>query len=180
MADELTEKALKLAPRFWRAQAARAVYYCARNRFDLAETYFNEALHLDRDNTESRTFYSIFLVKNHQSTAALELTGRLADQNFTCPTAQTVFGIHLCRHDKLEEAKTSFSKALTIDRNFWYAHMGLAHVQLRLQDLAEAKRHANRARVLLDDDAQYEFWMSHFKLSDVANEADNSPAPQVT
>jgi tetratricopeptide (TPR) repeat protein len=163
-ADDLTRDGLRLAPRFWRAHAARALLHCCRGDYGSARQYFDEALKLDRDKTESQTLYSVFLMKNRRAAEALRLTEHLAEQQFNDPVAQCVYAIHLYQDGRLDEAENTVQMALRIDRNLWLAHVVAVYVYAAFNRFPDARLHARRLELLLDDPAQYKHWMSGVKL----------------
>jgi Tfp pilus assembly protein PilF len=164
MVDDLTKAALELAPKFWRAHSARALFHGCRSEYDLAQKHFHRAMELDRSNTESQTLYTLFLVKHQHASEALRLTGHLAEEQFDDALSQCIYGFHLFRAERFEDAERVFQIALGLDRNLWLAHAGAAYVYSKLGRLEEARKHAKRLEVLLDDPVHYQHWMSGLAL----------------
>lgn len=137
-------------PNYWRVHSVRGLLHLCDQDIVAAEKEFEIALTLDRHSTISRGWYVDFLFKTGKQEEGLRLFSVYADERVDDPHVRALYGVLLCKANHHQEGERMLSEALTLDRNCWTAHYGLAlHSALTGNQESRAK-HTKRLQELLE------------------------------
>jgi tetratricopeptide (TPR) repeat protein len=148
---------------YWRTHMVRGLLHTCANDFDAARKEFDIALTLDRQSTVSRGWYVQFLFMAGEQEEALSLLELKAAERVDDPKSLAIYGIHLCRASRFEEAERALRHALGLDRNYWPAHWGIVLLCLSTGRPQTAQAHAQLLESLLERE-DYEFLMRQVNL----------------
>ncbi len=149
------ERALDLSPRFWRVHSAKGNFLMRLGDLVAAEAAFKTSLELDRSSTEGYLQYSQFLAKVGRFTESLRLAKAYLDSHVDDVNAYTLYAAALCDAGQLVEAEQVLTTALHMDKSRFSVHLGFLLLYFKQDRPAEAKRHAESLRHLVDE-ATYE------------------------
>ena len=164
--DELVEQAAGFldraearASRLWRLHAAggymlvtgAAVKEWEKDNLEKARIAFDEALKLDRANTEAYPPYFDFLIKVERTAEAIRLATQYVDARPGNVAAHTTCARILLSADKVLEAKEVLQKALEIDKGYYAVHFYLMLIALAQRQPEEMVIHILQVKLLADD-----------------------------
>lgn len=139
-------------PNYWRAHSICGLLHLCNRDFDAAKQEFEIALALDRNSTISRGWYVGFLLESGQQEQALRLFRVYADEHVDDPYIRALYGVLLCKANHHPEGERVLTEALTLDRNCWTAHYGLALHSVLNRNQDKLTRHTKRLQELLEPD----------------------------
>jgi tetratricopeptide (TPR) repeat protein len=149
---------------YWRTHMVRGLLHTCANDFDAARKEFDIALTLDRQSTVSRGWYVQFLFMAGEPEEALSLLELKAAERVDDPKSLAIYGIHLCRASRFEEAERALRHALGLERNYWPAHWGIVLLCLSTGRPQTAQAHAQLLESLLERE-DYEFLFRQINLN---------------
>lgn len=71
----------------------------------------------------------------------MQLTALLAEENASNAQAQAVYELYLANAKRYDEAVSTFTESLELDRNCWPAHYGLAKIYVAMGKQEKAFEH---------------------------------------
>ena len=148
---------------YWRSHMVRGLLHICANDFDAARKEFDIALTLDRRSTISRGSYVYFLFMAGEQEEALKLLQLKAAEDVGDPKTLAIYGIHLCKANRFEEAERALRHALGLDRNYWPAHWGIVLLCISTRRPKTAQAHAQLLETLLERE-DYELLMRNVDL----------------
>jgi tetratricopeptide (TPR) repeat protein len=151
VANDIVEKALRLAPTLWRVHVAKGYVLMLRNDLASAEAEFNVARSLDRISTESSFIFFQFLFKGGQSKGAVAIRKAYLDTHVDDVFAHAWYGVSLSGSGRLDEAEQVLKNALEMDKSCFVVHFGLAFLYSKQGRAAEATHHTECMGHLVDE-----------------------------
>jgi tetratricopeptide (TPR) repeat protein len=147
----LVDKALRLAPQYWRAHAVKA-YLISDSSVQGAEAEFGNALALDKKATETSPQFLKYLIRlsRHEDIVAIlkpHLETHFEDQRMYAFLAYGLLGL-----GRDDEAEQTLRFALRLDTNNVPVLLMLARFCLKRLRAKEATEYLGRLRFLLDPD----------------------------
>lgn len=139
----------------WRIHNVRGLLFMANGELEKAQKEFDGALALDRQATIDWGWYTLFLLQVGKEEEAVRLQGLVADEKASNAGFQALHGILLTNVKRYEEAERAFTQALTLDRNSWPAHYGMAQMYLATGKQRKAEEHLKRLKTLVEPE-EYE------------------------
>ncbi len=149
-------------PNYWRVHSVRGLLHTCNQDLDAAEKEFDIALGLDRHSTISRGCYVDFLFRCGQQEEALRLFSVYADEHMDDAHIRAAYGVYLCKGNHHGHAEQVLSEAMTLDRNCWNAHYGLALHSLLTGNENKRVAHTKRLEELLEPE-EFERVMQELK-----------------
>jgi type IV pilus assembly protein PilF len=137
-----------------------------------AEEYFKKALAYDRDFTQARNNYAVFLVTQNRVEEAYEQFA-LASRDVNYQLRPQVFlslGAVASKLGKTREAKDAWERAIALDRGQAGPYLELATLYFDEGDFPEAKRFLDRHAQLIQPSAR-SLWLA-VRLEDAFGNAD--------
>jgi tetratricopeptide (TPR) repeat protein len=139
----------KAAGPSWRTHYLRAMLQFFMRDRKAAAKEFGKALKLDRQQTISRGGYTDFLFRTGREEQALRLMALEAEEHADNAQVHAMYGTHLARVRRFEDAARVLAKSLLLDPNGWVAHFGLWEMYLALGNQERAQEHADRLMALV-------------------------------
>ncbi len=136
-------RALEIDGRSAAAHNGMALLYQMERDPEPAEDHFRTALRNDRDFTQARNNYGVFLASQERYQEAYEqFRIAAADANYALrPQVFLSLGLIAQRLGKEEEAREAWERAIVLRPDLSAAHLELAEYHLAAQDYPQAKRH---------------------------------------
>jgi tetratricopeptide (TPR) repeat protein len=134
----------------WRVHNVRGVLHTIEGNFIAAKKEFGIALRLDRGATIKRGWYTLFLQATGKAHEAAKLQGLNSEEDVSNAQTQAVYGLYLLKAGQLKDAERTFTQSLTLDRNCWLAHLGIAQTHLMAGNKEKAREHVKRLAALIE------------------------------
>ncbi|MFP5413569.1 MAG: type IV pilus biogenesis/stability protein PilW [Gammaproteobacteria bacterium] len=165
-------RALEIDSRSPGANNAMALLYQRERDNARAEEYFKKTLAYDRDFTQARNNYGVFLATQKRFEEAYEQFD-LASRDVNYQLRPQVFlslGAIASKLGKTSEAKEAWERARALDRQLPGPYLELANLYFERGDMPEAKRYLDRHAQLAQPSAR-SLWLA-VRLEDAFGNAD--------
>jgi len=165
-------RALEIDSRSPGANNGMALLYQLERDSAHAEEYFKKALSYDRDFTQARNNYAVFLATQNRFGEAYEQFS-LASRDVNYQLRPQVFlslGAVASKLGKTSEAKDAWERALALDKELPGPYLDLANMYFERGDFPEAKRYLDRHAQLAQPSAR-SLWLA-VRLEDAFGNAD--------
>ena len=165
-------RALEIDSRSPGANNGMALLYQLERDAPRAEEYFKKALSYDRDFTQARNNYAVFLVSQDRLPEAYEqFTVAARDVNYQMrPQVFLSLGAVADKLGKTAEAKDAWERAIALDRELAGPYLELANFYFDQGKLPEAKRYLDRHAQLTQPSAR-SLWLA-VRVEDAFGNAD--------
>ncbi|TAL10322.1 MAG: type IV pilus biogenesis/stability protein PilW [Porticoccaceae bacterium] len=165
-------RALEIDSRSPAANNGMALLYQLERDSARAEEYFKKALGYDRDFTQARNNYAVFLVTQNRLDEAYEQFLQASrDVNYQRrPQVFLSLGAVAAKLGKTAEAKDAWERAMALDRELPGPYLELASLYFDQGDFPEAKRFLDRHAQLAPASAR-SLWLA-VRLEDAFGNAD--------
>jgi tetratricopeptide (TPR) repeat protein len=140
----------KRADSYWRFWAVRAYLYKGEEKNELSSSFYEKALALDRQSTESYLPYIEFLVDTGRTDEAMVLAQAYMNDRIEDSTAVAQYGQILLSVGRGESGLNHVQTSLTMDPGNILAHETMAAVRLTQRDLKSLAVHLLALKALCD------------------------------